>query len=100
MQDFESFHHALEEDNYMSTLVQSMCLVLEEFYSHLRVVGVSAATGDGMEELFEKVEEAVQEYHAEYQPHLQEIIKQKQNENKAKKQQDITKLMKDLAVEK
>ena len=62
MKDFEAFQFALEEDNYMSTLIHSMCMVLEEFYSHLNVVGVSAATGDGMEELFEAVKVAVKEY--------------------------------------
>ena len=64
MQDFEVFQRALEEDTtYMGTLVNSMCLVLEEFYKHLRVVGVSAMTGAGMEELFKAVDEAVVEYH-------------------------------------
>jgi GTPase SAR1 family protein len=44
MQDFEAFQGALEQEQehdgeaYMSTLVSSMCLVLEEFYSTLRVI--------------------------------------------------------------
>jgi GPN-loop GTPase len=60
--DVVSHDFCVEEDNYMSTLIHSMCMVLEEFYSHLNVVGVSAATGDGMEELFEAVKVAVKEY--------------------------------------
>lgn len=30
-----------------------MSLVLDEFYANMRTVGVSAATGEGMEEFFE-----------------------------------------------
>lgn len=38
MTDFDTFQAALTEDtSYMGTLVNSMCLVLEEFYNHLRV---------------------------------------------------------------
>lgn len=38
MKDFEAFQDALANDtNYMSNLVRSMSLVLEEFYSSLRV---------------------------------------------------------------
>lgn len=45
MQDFEAFQRALAshgrdqngEPTYMNSLMSSMCLVLDEFYSHLRV---------------------------------------------------------------
>ena len=45
MQDFEAFQKALAthgrdqngEPTYMNSLMSSMCLVLDEFYSHLRV---------------------------------------------------------------
>ena len=33
--------------------LRSLSLVLDEFYSNLTAVGVSAVTGEGMEELFQ-----------------------------------------------
>ncbi|KAJ1543614.1 GPN-loop GTPase 1 [Nowakowskiella sp. JEL0078] len=37
MTDFEKFQQALEDDtSYMGTLINSMCLVLEEFYKTLK----------------------------------------------------------------
>lgn len=54
MEDFEKYHHALDADaSYASTLSRSLSLVLDEFYSNLRSVGVSAVTGEGMDDLFE-----------------------------------------------
>jgi len=74
MTDFEAFQAALMkkksetqdsaggEGGFMTSLMTSMSLMLEEFYRNLRACGVSAMTGDGMEDFFEKVEEARQEY--------------------------------------
>lgn len=90
MRDFESFQEALyarrqeEADGgsgYMHTLMGSMGLVLDEFYKNIRVcsdlfdclgiaelgvrlqaVGVSAMTGQGVEDFFKAVDEARQEY--------------------------------------
>jgi len=39
MRDFEVFHDALEQEkSFVSNLTKSMSLVLEEFYSHLKVI--------------------------------------------------------------
>lgn len=69
MEDFEAFQAALAEksqqengENYMNSLMGSMCLVLEEFYNNLNAVGVSAMTGQGMKEFFAAVEKGRQEY--------------------------------------
>ncbi|GAA5895077.1 hypothetical protein JCM5296_000877, partial [Sporobolomyces johnsonii] len=84
MRDFEAFQEALmerrrthgDEDGpgYMDSLMNSMSLVLDEFYKHLRAVGVSAMTGEGMDELFDAVQEARKEYETEYKPELEKVI--------------------------
>ncbi|CAG8459815.1 13847_t:CDS:2 [Funneliformis caledonium] len=102
MTDFECFQQALQNDtSYMSSLMNSMCLVLEEFYQHLKVVGVSAITGAGMDEFFEAVDEASKEYETVYKPELEKLIREKleickAERQEAAKQAQITKLMRDM----
>ena len=99
MTDFEAFQEALSEDtSYMGSLVSSMCLVLEEFYANLRVVGVSAVTGEGMDCLFDKIQDARNEYETEYRPELERILRQKQDEQQKKQRDDLAKLVKDLKL--
>lgn len=44
---------ALEADSsYASTLSRSLSLVLDEFYAGMKHVGVSALTGEGIDDLF------------------------------------------------
>jgi len=87
MQDYESLRTAIEQEtSYMGTLIQSMGLVLDEFYQHLKVflsspvvfaslpppihqryvpselVGVSSLTGAGIDKFFEAVQQARKEY--------------------------------------
>lgn len=66
MTDFDAFTTALQaERSYMGTLAQSMALMLDEFYSTLTPVGVSALTGDGMDDFFRAVDAAAEQYEAE-----------------------------------
>ena len=101
MTDFELFQEAVSQDeSYMSSMVQSMGLVLEEFYNSLRVVGVSAFTGEGMPEFFDAVEEATKEYETEYKPSFEAAIKSRQDEDSKGKEGDLARVLEDLSLEK
>lgn len=113
MTDFEKFQEALkaEEDKgafggdgvgggtgYMGSLLNSMSLMLEEFYKHLSVVGCSAMTGDGIDQFFEAVEEKRKEFERDYRPELERKRKIREEEKKTKREDDLAQVMKDLNV--
>lgn len=118
MTDFEAFQAALnrEEDNgsfggaegggggigggsgYMGSLLNSMSLVLEEFYRHLSVVGVSSMTGQGVDKFFEAVSEKAKEFERDYKPELEKRRIERQQEKEGKREKELGKLMKDMNV--
>lgn len=60
LSDINIFQHELDKGNHFAfTLSQSLNIVLQEFYEHLKIVGVSAARGDGIQELVD----ALQDFH-------------------------------------
>lgn len=100
MTDFEAFQEAtLQDESYMVSMVQSMGLVLEEFYRSLRVVGCSAFTGEGMDEFFEAVHVAVKEYEQEYKPAFEAAIAARREEAASKQSQQLDKFLNDLSLE-
>ncbi|KAJ5899050.1 hypothetical protein N7495_003794 [Penicillium taxi] len=118
MTDFDKFQEALrgEEETgafggeggaggfgsgsgYMSSYLNSMSLVLEEFYKHLSVVGVSSMTGDGVDEFFEAVEEKRQEFERDYKPELERKKKEREESKDAKRELELGKLMQDMNVD-
>lgn len=106
MKDFESFQSSLnnsEDDDgmssgYMNSLVNSMSLMLEEFYSQLDVVGVSSYTGDGFDEFLKAVDNKVDEYESYYKAERDRILKEKEEKEKARKEKSLNNLMNDLGI--
>ncbi|KAL4913686.1 hypothetical protein BDW62DRAFT_192119 [Aspergillus aurantiobrunneus] len=115
MTDFDAFQQALREEEasgqfgteggaggfgagsgYMGSLLNSMSLMLEEFYRHLNVVGVSAMTGDGIDEFFEAVEEKRKEFEKDYKPELERLKKQREEAQATQREVELGKLMKDM----
>ena len=118
MTDFEAFQDALkqEEDSgsfggmegsggglgagsgYMGSLLNSMSLMLEEFYRHLSVVGVSSMTGKGIDDFFRAVGEKSEEFERDYKPELARRRAERQEEKQEKREKELGKLMKDMNV--
>ncbi|KAF8839979.1 hypothetical protein BDN67DRAFT_904398 [Paxillus ammoniavirescens] len=109
MQDFEAFQAALAshsgsrdsegEPTYMNSLMNSMSLVLDEFYKHLKAVGVSSRTGDGIKEFFDVVEECRETYEKEYLPELAAARAAREKSLQDVKEDSLNRFMKDLAVD-
>lgn len=109
MTDFEKFQESLRDNTelndetsngsgYMASLINSMSLMLEEFYSTLDVVGVSSYTGEGFEEFMECVEHKVDEYNEYYLKERDRIIEEKKEKERREKEKQLTHLMKDLGI--
>ncbi|KDE05124.1 hypothetical protein MVLG_04466 [Microbotryum lychnidis-dioicae p1A1 Lamole] len=114
MRDFEAFQEALlarrsstnggegssaaESGGYMDSLMNSMSLVLDEFYKHLRAVGVSAMTGEGIPEFFDAVQRARQEYIEEYLPELNKTLREREIVSEKEKKSSLQRLMGDLKL--
>lgn len=99
MNDYTTFQDALDSDDnqsYMSTLIRSMAMVLEEFYSNLRAVGVSSVTGEGMEQLFEALEQAKQQFNTEYRPEMEASIAKRREEMEEQQKEQLEKFRIDL----
>ena len=118
MTDFEAFQDALKQEQdsgsfggfegsggglgggsgYMGSLLNSMSLMLEEFYRHLSVVGVSSMTGQGIDEFFKAVGEKAEEFQRDYKPELEKRRQEREEQKQGKREQELGKLMKDMNV--
>lgn len=114
MTDFEAFQDALRKDEeadsmggegsgnggsgYMGSLLNSMSLMLEEFYAHLSVVGVSSKMGTGMDEFFKAVGEKRQEFIDDYLPELQRRREEREAAKKENRDKELDKMMGGMSV--
>uniref|UniRef100_K3WNA5 GPN-loop GTPase n=1 Tax=Globisporangium ultimum (strain ATCC 200006 / CBS 805.95 / DAOM BR144) TaxID=431595 RepID=K3WNA5_GLOUD len=101
MTDFEAFQTALDQvqdDSYMGNLSRSLSLVLEEFYNNLSSVGVSAATGEGMDKFFLAIDDAAKRYEQEYLPDLIERIREQQAQREEQQDTNLTRVMQDMDI--
>jgi len=110
MQDFEAFQTALAahhdtsdeegEPTYMNSLMNSMSLVLDEFYKNLKAVGVSSVTGNGIKEFFEAVDASREEYEREYLPELERARAARDKSLQDIKDESMAHLTKDIEADK
>ena len=117
MTDFEAFQAALNEEQesgsfggegsigglgagsgYMGSLLNSMSLMLEEFYRHLSVVGVSSMTGKGIEDFFAAVSEKADEFERDYKPELEKRKVEREQEKQGIRDKELGRMMKDMNV--
>jgi hypothetical protein len=97
MDDFEAFQAAVEGDSsYSSSLSRSLCLVLDEFYKNLSNAGVSAVTGEGIEDFFHQVDKCADEYMESYRPDLEKRKAEKAQVEAKRREANMARLQKDL----
>ncbi|TFK25869.1 hypothetical protein FA15DRAFT_668039 [Coprinopsis marcescibilis] len=109
MEDFEAFQEALAthgtardaegEPTYMNSLMNSMSLVLDEFYKGIKAVGVSSFTGAGIPEFFKAVEASREEYTTLYLPELARAKQRREAKVREAKEESMRRLMRDLEVD-
>lgn len=98
MQDFETFQDALQgETSHLSNLSRSLSLVLDEFYTNLTTVGVSAITGKGVLEFLEALRKARHEYDTVYRPQYEQLKKKKEEASLAEQAKQLEQLRLDIA---
>jgi GTPase SAR1 family protein len=117
MTDYDAFQEALREDEnnnafggveggdgmgmgsgYMGSLLNSMSLMLEEFYAHLSVVGVSSMTGEGIDDFFVAVKEKAEEFMRDYQPELEKRRADREDQRKKTREKELDKMMRGMSV--
>ena len=98
MDDFEAYMTALDSDGeeYMGSFNRSLNLVMDEFYSAIKRVGVSAATGRGLETLLEKINESGVEFRDSYLPDLQRRTEEQRRRDAARQEVDLDRVRRDI----
>ena len=114
MTDYDAFQAALAGDEagnafggvegegsgsgYMSSLLNSMSLMLEEFYSHLSVVGVSSMTGAGVDDFFAAVRDKAEEFRRDYRPELERRRQERDDQKRRAREKELDKMMQGMSM--
>ncbi|KAI0206548.1 hypothetical protein F4808DRAFT_407793 [Astrocystis sublimbata] len=114
MTNYDAFQEALAQDEadnafggvegegagsgYMGSLLNSMSSMLEEFYAHLSVVGVSSMTGQGVDEFFAAVKEKAEEFRQDYLPELERKRKERDEQKKKMREKELDKMMTGMSM--
>lgn len=93
-----SFTERGEEPSFLNSLMNSMSLVLDEFYKNLRAVGVSSASGEGMDNFVRAVDEARAEYLSEYRPALERKLQEKASLAEKSRDEQIKAMVRDMSL--
>ena len=105
MNSYDAFQKALDDfiagdgAGYYASLTRSLSLVLEEFYCILHKVGVSAATGEGVDEFWSVVEKAAEEFDEEYVGDLECRVEEQRIRKKAIALDSMKRMEEDLKID-
>ncbi|GAP91773.1 putative ATP binding protein [Rosellinia necatrix] len=114
MNDYDAFQEALSRDaennafggvegegmgsGYMRSMLDSMSMMLSEFYAHLNVVGVSSMTGQGIDEFFAAVQQKAEEFKEDYLPELERKRQVRDEQKRKTRQKELDKMMKGMSM--
>jgi hypothetical protein len=113
MNDFEAFQEALDnarssdsgggggESGFYDSLTRSLSLVLDEFYTEFRknAVGVSAVTGDGIDDFWSVVRQAATTDFDDYIQDLKHRIQEQDAKRRAMARAQARQLQHDVAMD-
>ena len=104
MRDYETFQTALDDTSstsgFYGSLTRSLSLVLDEFYSNFtHAVGVSAVTGDGMNDFWNTIQQAAQQdFCVDYVQDLKNRMEERQAQDVAVARNTVQRLQHDLSL--
>jgi len=104
MSDYETFQDAMDtfitttssRDGYYASLTRSLSLVLDEFYSTLKRVGVSAVTGYGIDTFWDTVRMCCDDYEDDYVEDLKLRVNEQRTKQDALARINMNRLRLDL----